>query len=88
MDAARKENTGWAADQGSANHEVLRFEPFVVAAAYGDQIIDVGGAMVAAPFLDVLEFASMHGGAAFVASPDPYGTARRWGALPSCWFSS
>ena len=54
---------GW----GSLYAEVGR-EPLVVLAADGDEVIDVGGATVAVPFLDVVKIASVHGGAAFEAA--------------------
>jgi len=51
--------------------EVVGFEPFVVAAADGDEVVDVGGSSVSVPLLHVVEFASVHGCAAFEASPVP-----------------
>ena len=44
-----------------------------MAAVHGDQIVGVGPAGVAVPFLDVAEFASMHGGAVFEVSPVAFG---------------
>ena len=58
---------------GSPDYEVVGFEPFVVAAADGYEVIHVGPAAVAVPFLDVVEFASVHGSAAFETSPVPHG---------------
>lgn len=62
---------------GAGDYEVLGFEPLVVFAADGDQVVDVGAAVVAVPFLDVVEFAAVYGGVAFEASSvaDGYGQA-------------
>ncbi len=57
--------------------EVLGLYPFVVLVADRDEVVDVGGSVVAVPFLDVVEFAAPHGCAALVASSvaDGYGEA-------------
>ena len=59
---------GLVAGGVSPDGEVLGFEPFVVAAADGDQVVDVGRATVFMPFLYVVEIASVHGGAALEAA--------------------
>ena len=53
---------------GGSDYEVFGFEPLVVAAAHGDEVIQIGPATVAVPLLDVVEFAAVHGGSAFEAS--------------------
>ena len=59
---------GLVAVGGSSDYEILGLEPFVVVAADSGEIADVGPATVAVPFLDVVEFASVHGGTALEAS--------------------
>ncbi len=68
---------GLVAVGGSSDYEVVGFYPFVVAAADGDEVVDVGGSLVAVPLGHVVEFASVHGLAALEAAtvPDSYGEA-------------
>ena len=52
-------------------YQVAYFELPVVAAADGYQIVDVGVPAVAVPFLDVVEFAAVHGCPALETAPVP-----------------
>ena len=72
---------GSVAVGGSVYYEVLGIEPVVVAPADGDEIVDIGGSSVSVPFLHVVEFASMHGGAAFEASAVPDGDRQSLGGV-------
>ena len=72
---------GLVAVGGSSDYEVAGFEPFVVAAAGGDEVGDVGASSVAMPFLHVVEFASVHGSAAFETSPVPNGHRQALGGV-------
>lgn len=62
----------------TGNYEVLGFEPLVVFAADGDQVVDVGVAVVAVPLLDFVEFAAVHGALQSKHPPSRTATARRW----------
>ena len=72
---------------GAADYEIVGFDPLVVAAADGYEapsimsIGDVGGVIVAVPFPDVVEFASVHGGSAFEAAAVADGHCEALGGL-------
>ena len=73
---------------GAHDDEVLGLEPPVVSSADRDQIVDVGPAAVSVPLLDVVEFAPVHGRAAFEASAVAYGDGQALGGVTEALVSS
>ena len=60
----------------------------MVFTAHGNQVVDVGPAIVSVPFLDVVEFAAVHGSSTLEATAVPDGHGEPLGGIREALFAA